>query len=69
MYSNPAPTAVENKSEKSVQPIEVPIPENIPLIPMAIPSTLITAKPQANVEQQRAIITRVKVNIMKESTV
>jgi hypothetical protein len=29
-------------------------------MPISIPSALITAKPPANVEQQRAIITRVK---------
>jgi hypothetical protein len=34
-------------------------------MPISIPSALIIAKPPANVEQQRAIITRVKKNLIK----
>ena len=53
------PATTVNKLEEPVQPIEViTIPENAPIIP--IPAALITAKPPASAEQQRAIITRVK---------
>lgn len=62
-YSNPVTTTTTittNKTEEIIKLIEVSNPENIPHIPISIPSALIIAKPPANVEQQRAIITRVK---------
>jgi hypothetical protein len=50
-------TITANKTEEIIKPIEASNPENVSQIP--IPSALITSKPPVNVEQQRAIITRV----------
>lgn len=50
-----------NKPEEPVQMVEViAVSESAPIIPIPIPAALITPKPPANAEQQRAIITRVK---------
>lgn len=40
--------------------------DNAPHMSMEIPSALITAKPPASVEQQRAIITRVKKSFLSK---
>ncbi len=65
-YSNPiTTTATTNKTEEIAKPIEVSNQENVPHMPISIPSALITAKPPPNVEQQRAIITRVKKILIK----
>ncbi|CAF2946599.1 unnamed protein product [Rotaria sp. Silwood2] len=58
-YSNPIITT--NKTEETIKLIEISNSENIPHMPISIPAALITAKPPANVEQQRAIITRVMI--------
>jgi hypothetical protein len=62
-YLNPIPSTTINKTEENTKPTQVSEPENIPQIPISIPAALITAKPPTNVEQQRAIITRVKENL------
>ena len=49
-----------NKPEEKIKPPEISTSESNSHAPITIPSALITAKPPANVEQQRAIITRVK---------
>ncbi|CAF4987837.1 unnamed protein product, partial [Rotaria sp. Silwood1] len=55
-YSNQIITT--NKTEEAIKSIELSNSENISHMPISVPAALITAKPPANVEQQRAIITR-----------
>lgn len=60
MHSNlPLQTPTVNKSEESSLVTEASTSETTSQVLIPVPSALITAKPVANVEQQRAIITRV----------
>jgi len=60
MHSNlPLQTPTVNKSEESALVTEASTSETTSQVLIPVPSALITAKPVANVEQQRAIITRV----------
>ena len=58
-YPNPVNTTA-TKTEEISKLTESSNSENVSQIPISIPSALITPKPPPNVEQQRAIITRVK---------
>lgn len=53
------PTA--NKAEETNKPIETSNADIIQVAPISVPAGLVTPKPPANVEQQRAIITRVNI--------
>ncbi|CAF3641356.1 unnamed protein product [Rotaria socialis] len=59
-YSNQM-AAPPNKTEETPKSVETSNLENMSHVPLSIPTSLITAKPPANVEQQRAIITRVMI--------
>ncbi|CAF1976196.1 unnamed protein product [Rotaria magnacalcarata] len=59
-YSNQT-AAAPNKTEETAKSIETSNLENMSHAPLSVPTSLITAKPPASVEQQRAIITRVMI--------